>query len=133
MAMANRGVAPGRLKRYALIAAGSVCVALGAIGVVLPLLPTTPFLLLAAACYIRSSPRFYHWLISNRVLGAYIRDYLSGAGIPVRAKVITIGLLWLAIGSSAVFFVEVTWVRVLLLLIAIGVSAHIISIRPSPR
>lgn len=131
------GTAPvataGRLKRYALLAAGSVCVVLGAIGVVLPLLPTTPFLLVAAACFIRTSPRFYHWLINNRVLGAYIRDYLSGAGMPRRAKVITIGLLWLAIGSSAIFFVETTAIRILLLIIAIGVTAHVISIRPSKR
>lgn len=133
MAMLERRAEPSRLTRAALIAAGSVCVALGAIGVVLPLLPTTPFLLLAAACYIRSSPRFYHWLIGNRVLGCYIRDYCSGAGIPVRAKVTTITLLWLTIGASAVFFVETTVIRILLLVIAIGVSAHVISIRPRGR
>jgi len=120
-----------RLKRYALIVAGSIFVALGAVGVVVPLLPTTPFLLLAAACYIRSSPRFYRWLISNRVLGAYIRDYLSGAGIPVRMKVISLAVLWVTIGTSAVFAVESTAIRIVLLLIAIGVSAHIISIGSS--
>lgn len=99
----------------------------------MPLLPTTPFLLLAAACYIRSSPRFYHWLIGNRVLGRYIRDYCRGAGIPVRAKVTTIAVLWLTISASAVFFVEMTVIRVLLLVIAIGVTAHVISIRPRGR
>ncbi len=117
------------LKRYALIAAGSILVVIGAVGVVVPLLPTTPFLLLAAACYIRSSPKFYAWLIGNRILGAYIRDYLSGAGMPVRAKALTLSLLWVTIGATAVFAVESTAIRILLLIIALGVSAHIILIR----
>jgi len=117
------------LKRYALIAAGSIFVVLGTVGVVLPLLPTTPFLLLAAACYIRSSPKFHDWLIGNRILGVYIRDYLSGAGMPVRVKAITLGLLWVTIGATAAFAVEATAIRILLLIIALGVSAHIISVR----
>ncbi|MGI5818220.1 MAG: YbaN family protein [Armatimonadota bacterium] len=121
------------LKKYALIAAGSLFVVIGAIGVVVPVLPTTPFLLLAAACYIRSSPRFYHWLLSNRILGAYIRDYLSGEGIPVRMKLFTIGLLWVTIGFSVVFAVEIMAVRVLLVAIAVGVTVHIVSIRTSRR
>ena len=103
--------------------------AIGAIGIVLPLLPTTPFLLLAAACYIRSSPRFHQWLMNNRVLGCYIRDYCSGRGIPLRAKVFTLSLLWLTIGYSAIFVVEMTWVRVLLAAIAVGVTVHLLAIR----
>ncbi|MFW5866304.1 MAG: YbaN family protein [Armatimonadota bacterium] len=117
------------VRRYALIVAGSVAVVIGAIGIVVPVLPTTPFLLLAAACYIRSSRRFYRWLLGNRVLGIYIRDYLSGAGIPVRTKVLGIAMLWIVIGSSAIFAVDSTIVRALLLLIAVAVSAHIICIR----
>ncbi len=103
---------------------------LGAIGIVLPVLPTTPFLLLAAACFVRSSPRFHQWLLNNRVLGLYIRDYCSGRGIPLRAKIVSISLLWLTIGYAVVFVIEPTWLRALLLLIAVLVSAHIISIRP---
>lgn len=120
------------LKRYALIAAGSLFVAVGAVGVVVPVLPTTPFLLLAAACYIRSSPRFYRWLLGNRILGRYIRDYLSGAGIPVRTKITALSLLWLTILISVIYFVEITAVRVLLLIVATGVSIHILSI-PSAK
>ncbi len=96
----------------------------------LPVLPTTPFLLLAAACFLRSSPRFHQWLLNNRVLGLYIRDYCSGNGIPLRAKIISISLLWLTIGYAVIFVIEPIWLRVLLLAIAIGVSVHIISIRP---
>ncbi|MFP4249772.1 MAG: YbaN family protein [Armatimonadota bacterium] len=130
--MDEPGRAPEGPVKYALIAAGSVCVAVGAIGIVVPLLPTTPFLLLAAACYVRSSPRFYRWLIGNRVLGAYVRDYLSGAGIPVRTKVFTIAMLWIVIGSSVIFAVDHTAIRALLLLIAVAVSAHIIAV-PTAR
>lgn len=117
------------LKKWALIIAGTLCVGIGALGVVLPLLPTTPFLLLAAACYIRSSPRLYRWLINNRILGSYVRAYLSGEGIPVSAKVFTISLLWVTIATSAIFFVEMLAIRILLLIIAIGVTIHVMSIR----
>jgi len=121
--------ADGKLKKYALIAAGTVFVILGAIGVVLPILPTTPFLLLAAACYIRSCPRFYRWLINNRILGRYIRDYLSGAGMPLSAKALTIGLLWATIGASVIFAVEMTAIRILLLVIAVAVTVHVLAVR----
>jgi len=124
-----QGQTGNRLKKYALIVAGSVFVVIGAIGVVVPVLPTTPFLLLAAACYIRSSPRFYHWLINNRILGRYVRDYLSGAGMPVGVKATTLALLWITIGASAIFAVEVTAIRILLFIIAIGVTVHILAIR----
>jgi len=117
------------LARYALFAAGSVSLALGIVGAFVPLLPTTPFLLLAAACYIRSSPRAYRWLMGNRLLGSYIRSYRCGAGIPLRVKVVTLCLLWLTIGYSALFIVQNTWIRVGLAVIAVGVTAHILSIR----
>lgn len=94
---------PAGLTRHALFAAGSVSLALGIIGVFVPLLPTTPFLLLAAACYIRSSPRAHHWLVGNRVLGAYIRGYRSGAGLPLSVKLITLCVLWITIGYSALY------------------------------
>jgi len=115
--------------RYALFAAGSVSLALGIIGVFVPLLPTTPFLLLAAACYIRSSPRAYRWLMGNRVLGSYISSYRSGAGIPLTVKVFTLCLLWLTIGYSALYVVHSIWVRLGLAVIAVGVTAHILAIQ----
>jgi uncharacterized protein len=115
--------------RVLLIIAGTVCVALGAAGVVLPLLPTTPFLLLAAACYARSSPRFYRWLLENRWFGGYIRNYREKRGVPVRVKAGTLLLLWAAILSSAFFVVEAALVRVLLIAIAIGVTVHVLSIK----
>ncbi|MBA7498016.1 Inner membrane protein YbaN [subsurface metagenome] len=95
----------------------------------MPLLPTTPFLLLAAACYIRSSERFYNWLINNKWLGNYIKNYLEGKGVSLKVKVLSISLLWITIGYSVVFVVNIFPIRVILILIAIGVTIHILSIR----
>lgn len=79
--------------RYALLGAGVVFVGLGVIGAFLPLLPTTIFLLLAAACFVRSSERAYHWLVNHRFLGIYVRAYLEGKKMPLRAKLITAALI----------------------------------------
>ncbi len=133
--MADNGEegAAGRLKTVALFVAGSISLGLGIIGVFVPLLPTTPFLLLAAACYIRSSPRAYRWLMANRLLGGYIRRYRDGEGMPLGAKVGIICLLWLTIGYSGVYVVDSVLVRGILALVAIGVTIHILSIRTSAR
>jgi uncharacterized protein len=124
---------PTPLKRWALILAGSLCVGLGTLGILLPLLPTTPFLLLAAACYVRSSQRFYNWLLTNRWLGEYIRNYRDGHGIPRSTKLVVIALLWLTIGFSALVVVPVLIGKLALLLIAIGVTTHVLTIKTLDR
>jgi hypothetical protein len=116
-------------RRRLLIGAGTLCVGLGIIGVFVPILPTTPFLLLAAACYMRSSERFYQWLINNRIFGAYVRNYIEGRGMPLRIKIFTIVLLWLAISLSIAFGVQNTAIRVVLICVAIGVTIHIYLIK----
>jgi uncharacterized membrane protein YbaN (DUF454 family) len=116
-------------KRRLLIAAGTLSTGLGIIGIFIPILPTTPFLLLAAACYMRSSERFYRWLTNNRVFGAYVRNYIEGRGMPVRIKIFTILLLWLTIGLSMTFAVRNTVIRIVLVCIAVGVTVHIALIR----
>jgi len=73
-----------RFVRVALIVVGTISTALGILGIFVPILPTTPFLLLAAACYSRSSQRFYDWLLNNKYFGNYIRNYLEKKGIPLR-------------------------------------------------
>lgn len=115
--------------RILLIVSGTICVGLGIIGIILPVMPTTPFLLMAAAFYARSSAKFYHWLMHNRWFGDYIRNYREGNGMPLRAKIITIILLWISIGSSAIFAIENIYIKILLLIIAIGVTAHLIAIK----
>jgi len=112
-----------------LIIAGTLLVGVGILGIFVPVLPTTPFLLLAAACYARSSQRFYNWLLNNRWFGSYIRNYREGRGIPLKIKVWTLALLWITILCSAVFAVQWFPVKLILILIAIGVSIHILSIR----
>ena len=115
--------------RAILIAVGTISVVIGVIGIFLPLLPTTPFLLLAAACYARSSRRFYIWLLTNRWFGEYVHDYRAGRGIPMRVKASTLALLWTTILVSAMFFVNRMHIRALLLAIALVVTLHVLSIR----
>jgi len=115
--------------RILLAIAGTICVGLGIVGIFVPVLPTTPFLLLAAACYARSSKRFYSWLLNNKWFGSYIRNYLERKGVPLRVKVVTVTLLWITIGCSVAFAVEILAVKLILALIAIGVSIHILSVR----
>ena len=115
--------------RPLLVTFGTIFVGLGIVGIFVPVLPTTPFLLLAAACYARSSKRFYHWLLYNRWFGNYIRNYRQRKGIPLKVKVLTITLLWVTIGVSAIFAVQSLAVRIILVLIAIGVSIHVLSLK----
>ena len=98
---------------------GCLFVGLGGIGVVLPLVPTTPFLLLAAACFARSYRRFYDWLLGNRVFGPTIRQWQESRSVALRTKVVAIALLVLTLGSSVVFFVPLWPVKGAL--VAIGV------------
>jgi len=118
-----------KTKRILLIAGGTLSVVLGVVGMFLPILPTTPFLLLAAFCYARSSRRFYLWLTTNQWCGAYIRDYREGRGISRRHKALTILLLWTTIGCTAGLMVSLWWVRLLLLGIAVAVTVHILKIK----
>jgi uncharacterized membrane protein YbaN (DUF454 family) len=123
----------GELRRYLLIIIGTFFLGLGIIGIFLPILPTTPFLLLAAACYTRSSKRLYNWLLTNRWLGNYIRNYRERKGVPFKIKILSISFLWIAIGYSAIFVVHILLGRIILILIAIGVTIHILSIQTLKR
>jgi uncharacterized membrane protein YbaN (DUF454 family) len=99
-------------------------VCLGVIGIVLPVMPTTPFLLLAAACFARSSPRFHGWLLGHPQLGPLLSAYLNGEGIPRKAKVLAIGSLWVSIVVSC-WLAPWPWLRVLLVGIAIAVTVYL--------
>jgi uncharacterized membrane protein YbaN (DUF454 family) len=112
-----------------LIIAGTISTAVGIAGIFIPILPTTPFLLLAAACYLRSSPRLYRWLLENRLCGGYIKNYIEGRGMPLRVKTVTILLLWITIGISIFVTVENIVIPIMLVIIASGVTVHIISIK----
>lgn len=117
------------IRKGILIFAGTMCVALGVLGMFLPLLPTTVFLLMAAYCYSRSSERFHNWLLNNRWCGAYIKNYKSGNGISVRQKVSTIAILWASIGFSIWMISASFWLTLLLLAIAGGVTIHLVMLK----
>jgi len=106
------------------IALGSLFVFLGIIGIALPLVPTTPFLLLAAACYAKGSEKCYNWLFNHRWFGEYLRNYRDGKGIPLKAKVTMLIFLWLTISLSAGFIIDIQWVQIMLIGIATAVTAQ---------
>jgi uncharacterized membrane protein YbaN (DUF454 family) len=118
--------------RYALFTLGWISFVLGMIGLLLPVVPTSPFLLLSAACFLRSSPRFYIWLTEHRWWGRYIRYFLDGQGIPRRIKVLILSMLWIMILSSAFLIVKIMWVSVTMMIIAGAVSIYIIKL-PEPQ
>lgn len=111
--------------RWMLLLSGFIATVLGVLGVFLPVLPTVPFLLLALACFGRSSERFYVWLLDHAQLGPMIRPYLNGRGLSQTSKVKAIALLWASILLSAFLMVELVWVRWMLLLIACGVTLYL--------
>ncbi len=118
--------------RYLCLAVGSTALVLGVIGIFLPMWPTTPFLLLAAACFIRSSERLYRWLLEHERLGCYVRDYMSGRGIPRRAKVVALVTMWVTSQVSWMVIMAHMGVRawtvgyaVLLFVVAIAVHYYI--------
>ncbi len=117
------------MKKYLWVISGTVCLGLGIIGIFLPVLPTTPFLLLAAFCYARGSKYFYNWLMNQSRLGGYIRSYLEGQGIPLKQVILTLVLLWLTIGFAIVFVATSWWYRALLFIVAAGVTIHLRKIK----
>lgn len=117
------------IKSGLLVICGTLSLLLGAVGIFFPVLPTTPFLLLSAACYARSSVRLHSWLLNTRIFGSYIRDYQEGRGVSLRHKIAALVLLWLSIGYAAGFAVSRTWLRILLLGIAAGVTIHLCKLK----
>ena len=113
--------------KYLLIILGSISLVLGVIGIFLPLLPTTPFLLLAAALYVRSSENLYQWLIHQKYLGTYIRNFREHKAIPLRAKIISVTLVWATLLYCAIFISENIYLSIALLVLAIAISWHILS------
>ncbi|KAF1084216.1 Inner membrane protein YbaN [Sporotomaculum syntrophicum] len=116
------------IKRYLLIFSGSVALAIGIIGIFLPIMPTTPFLLLAAFCYMRSSERLFVWLINHRIFGAYIYNYMNHKAITRGAKIGSLGFLWLTLIIS-MFITSNLHISLLLLVIGVAVSIHVMTLK----
>jgi len=117
------------LYRYGFLSLGFILVGIGILGIFLPLLPTTIFLILASACFVKSSPRAHQWLKNHKWLGGYLKNYQEKSGLSIKSKVFTITLLWASILFSAFVFTEEFYIRLLLLLIAVGVTIHLIAIK----
>jgi uncharacterized protein len=122
---------PSPIVRGLLIVIGTLSLVLGIIGIFLPLLPTTPFLLLASACFLRGSERMHRWLLAQGRLGAYIRRYEAGEGIPRRAKILAMLMMWPSLGFSA-WFVGRPWLGLVLLAVGVGVTVWIWRLPTTP-
>ncbi len=114
-----------KIKKGAYFIVGTLALVLGVIGAFIPVLPTTPLILLAAWCYIRSSKKFYEWLINNERFGKTIEDYHEGRGITKNTKIRAIGMMWLMITISAYFFITSIPLIAFLYLIAVSVTFYL--------
>ncbi len=115
------------LKKIVFIILGAIFLGLGVVGIFLPVLPTTPFLLLTAYLWAKSSDRLYHWLLINKYFGEYIKRYREGLGIPLKTKILSVSTLWFTIVTSVIFFIPFLAVDILVLVVAVAVTYHILS------
>ena len=112
--------------KYILAFLGTISLALGVVGIFLPLLPTTPFLLLAAALYFRSSERLYNWLLQHPHLGTYIRNFRENKAIPLRVKIVSVSLVWGTLLYCTLFIAQELWLRAFFLSLATAITIHIL-------
>ncbi|MDR0518388.1 MAG: YbaN family protein [Fibromonadaceae bacterium] len=124
------------MKKYIFIFFGILCVILASIGVVTPVLPTTPFLLLATFLFSKSSPRLSNFLLKNKVFGKYLSNYFNNVPIPLKEKLISIAFLWVGLGATFYFATLSRMVFIILIIVGISVSIHIATLgilHPKPR
>ena len=126
-------IVQNKLIRSLLLICGFLFTFLALLGAILPLIPTTPFLIVASACFYRSSPRFYNWMMNNRYFGKYLRDYREGKGIRPGVKIAALTFLWLSSVISVLFFVPFLWLKILIISMAAGVTVHIRMIKTKKR
>ena len=121
-------VSRSRLIRWTLTSAGFICVAIAVIGLFVPLLPTTDFLLLSALCFGRSSPAAYRWLTTNRLFGRYLRNYREHRAATLGTKAWSMAALWAGLAITY-YLVGNVWVGIVLLAVGVGVSVHLLKLR----
>jgi len=117
-----------RVKRVIYLIIGTVALALGSLGLFLPVLPTTPFVILAAACYLRSSKRMHAWILQSRLFGETVENYQAGRGLKRDTKIRALVLMWATISISAFFFVDQLIFRGAMFLVAVGVTIYILGL-----
>ena len=116
----------GKMMRSIYIIVGTIALVIGAIGLFLPVIPTTPLVILAAACYYRGSDRLHNWILSSRWFGETVKNYQEGRGLTRDTKVRAISMMWAMILISAWFFVNNLFVRVAIICVAIGVTVYLV-------
>ena len=127
--MKESAVSISLFAKYFYLISGFLLVTIGVIGIFLPLLPTTIFLILASICFLKSSPKANEWLRNHKILGVYIDNYQNKSGLTFKSKLINITVLWVSISVSAILLTEELYIRMLLLAIAIGVTIHLVMIK----
>lgn len=115
--------------RYLYLVSGVLLVAIGVIGIFLPVLPTTIFLILASACFVKGSPKANEWLRNHKILGQYIKNYQDKTGLTRKAKIINVIFLWSMILLSAFLFTDELIIRMILIGIAVGVTIHLLMVK----
>jgi uncharacterized protein len=117
------------MKKPLYIVIGSILVTLGTFGIFIPLLPTTIFLILASYFFMKGSPELNERLLNNKYLGHYIKNYLDKKAMPLKSKISSIVMLWISILISGYFLTDSNVLRGILLVVAIGVTIHILSLK----
>ena len=113
--------------RYILTILGLISLGLGVLGAFLPVLPTTPLLLLSAALFLRGNRRLYDWLMNHPKLGVYISNFMKHKAIPLRVKVVAVSMLWITLLYCAIWVAGHWAFRLFFILTAFGVTIHILS------
>ncbi|MDR2684490.1 MAG: YbaN family protein [Prevotellaceae bacterium] len=113
--------------KYLFVSLGIISLGLGVLGIFLPILPTTPFLLLSAALFAKSSKKLYKWLINHKILGGYIRNFLLDKSIPLQIKIIAVTFLWATMLSTIFLSAKALWLQIFLFVLAVGITVHILS------
>jgi len=117
-----------KVKRTLVLALGFLALGLGTLGIVVPLLPTTPLVLLAAACFSYSSQKFYEWIKKNPLFGPYIENYREKRGVTMAFKIRNIVFLWVSLCISMVL-IRTVWIYILLSVVGICVTTHLLMIK----
>ena len=115
------------MKKALFITLGTISLLIGIIGIIVPGLPTTTFLLITAALYVRSSEKLYTWLLNHRILGRYIKEYRKNKAISKKTKIYSISIMWVMILLSAFVFIDINYVRIILL--ACGIAGTVVILR----
>lgn len=127
--MKEQTISVSPFARYFYLISGIILVTIGVIGIFLPLLPTTIFLILASICFLKSSPKANEWLRNHKILGRYIDNYQNKSGLTLNSKITNIIILWISISLSAFFLTDELYIKIILLVIAIGVTIHLLMIK----